>query len=405
MDFISKKTGLTLTANKNDQIKDKETKGQQNFDFSRINFCSTIPFVIHCGENASTGINQLIPWIPVFSESGNNFLILVRNIELFKLLEKKYPWLHIAYAKRVVDIDALFKQLPETITVFYPSSTGNNIHLVRLNHLNHIFIGHGDSDKAASAHKALRLYDEIWTAGQAHIDRFKKSEFYTGHMKFLKVGRPNLQKILNNSDNLNGKAHILYLPTWEGIVEEANYSSTHISGQIIKAITNCNENILTIKYHPLTGSRNNILKPIFEMSNQLIISENLNANILNPSFEVSQAILKNNIFICDISGVVTECLAANCPIFVYIPLDKSISIAESEMSYSDYCYTYSSVKELTEKLIDVMSGNDYLAENRKNAIDYFIGYNETIENRFIQQLNSLSNNNQPRYIPRLFQEL
>lgn len=410
-DMVRNKTGISLSNLNKNSIQDITKKNASdsknlNLDLSHINFFKKIPFIIHSGEIESAGLNQLIPWIEIFTRANVNFVILVRNLPLFQKLIKLYPWLSIGFVKRGVDVEEAIKLLPDALNVFYPSSTGNNIHIVRFNHLNHIFIGHGDSDKQSSAHKALRLYDEIWTAGQAHIDRFKKSNFNTQHIKFLKVGRPTLQKVINNcNESQSISDHILYLPTWEGVIEETNYSSTHISGQIIREVSKLISSKITIKFHPFTGNRNKALFNVGENIKNIGIEESLPIELLSENCEIGSVIPFNNLFICDISGVVTECLSANRPIFVYIPLDKTISIAESEMSYSDYCYTYSSVKELTEKLIDVMSGNDYLAENRKNAIDYFIGYNETIENRFIQQLNSLSNNNQPRYIPRLFQEL
>lgn len=149
-------------------------KKNVNIDLSHINFSKNIPFIIHCGETESAGLNQLIPWIEVFARASVNFVILVRNLPLFNKLINLYPWVSTGFVKRGIDVEEAIKLLPDAVNVFYPSSTGNNIHLVRFNHLNHIFIGHGDSDKQSSAHKALRLYDEIWTAGQAHIDRFKK---------------------------------------------------------------------------------------------------------------------------------------------------------------------------------------------------------------------------------------
>lgn len=382
------------------------SKKNVNIDLSHINFSKNIPFIIHCGETESAGLNQLIPWIEVFARASVNFVILVRNLPLFNKLINLYPWVSTGFVKRGIDVEEAIKLLPDAVNVFYPSSTGNNIHLVRFNHLNHIFIGHGDSDKQSSAHKALRLYDEIWTAGQAHIDRFKKSNFNTQHIKFLKVGRPTLQKVINNCNQSKLLSNnILYLPTWEGVIEETNYSSTHISGQIIREVSKLISSKITVKFHPFTGNRNKDLLHISKNMKNIGIEESLPIELLTETCEIGRVIPFNNIFICDISGVVTECLAANCPIFVYIPLDKTISIAQSEMSYSDYCYTYSSVQELIEKLTEVINGNDYLFENRKKAVDYFIGYNETVENRFIQQLNSLANNNQPRYVPRLFEEL
>ncbi len=379
-----------------------------NIDLSHVNFHQSIPFIIHSGESMNGGSNHLRLWLPIFIQSNTNFMVLVRNIDLYNWVKKEYPWISVALARRLLDVEELITLLPEAKYVFYPSSTGNNIHITRFSHLNHVFIGHGDSDKAASAHKALRLYDEIWTAGQAHIDRFKNSDFNTAHLCFLKVGRPNLNLVLKNSQSLWSQRmspRILYLPTWEGVMEEANYSSTHISGQIIRAVNSSTNMHVSVKYHPFTGNRNAVLKDINSATQSLITESGIDVSVVDFSIGVEELIPVNNIFICDISAVVSECLTANAPIFVYIPSDRVVKISSSNMTYEDYCYTYSSVEELLGKIQQVLSGDDYMAENRKKAIDYFIGTEETLNNKFIEQLKSIGVGTDLKYTPRLFEEL
>lgn len=194
---------------------------------------------------------------------------------------------------------------------------------------------------------------------------------------------------------------VLYLPTWEGVIEETNYSSTSISGQILQFVNQELGLPISVKFHPFTGSRNPILSNINDIANKLILRESLNANVIPANVLASEAILDRNIFICDISGVVSEVLTANAPIFVYIPKDRDIHIAKSNMTYEDYCYTFSNVAELLEKMKDVLSGNDYLAENRKKAIDYFIGYTETKDELFIKHIQNISKGNNTQYSPML----
>lgn len=390
-DAALKKLGL-LPSTVNNKPKPKP-KFSKNIDVTHVNFYQKISLIIHSGELLAAGSNQIIPWIPIFVQADVKFLILVRNEAFFEWIKKEYPWMSVAFAKRGVDVEEVLGLLPDAKTIFYPSSTGNNIHLVRFNHLHHVFIGHGDSDKASSANKALRLYDEVWTAGQGHVDRFDNSDFDTAHINFVKVGRPNLRNILTSSQQHWQKRmdnKVLYLPTWEGGVEEANYSSISFSGQIIREVQNFLGTSTTVKYHPLTGGRDSKLKNINKMTEDVISREALNAIVLDASVEISTVIPNNNIFICDISGVITECLAADAPIFVYIPKDKEIKVASSNVAYEDYCYTYSSIDELLEKLAKVTAGDDYLLEGRRKAIEYFIGYQETLDNTFMTKLKEIS---------------
>lgn len=379
-----------------------------NISISNVNFYQKIPLILQSGEGAKGGENHLRLWLPTFMQTGLNFLVLVRNEELYNWVKKEYPWLSVAFAKRLIDVEEIISLLPDAKYVFYPSSTGNNIHITRFNHLQHVFIGHGDSDKAASAHKALRLYDEIWTAGQAHIDRFINSNFNTAHLLFLKVGRPNLKNILQVGQKKwadRMEPRVLYLPTWEGVMEEANYSSTCISGQIIRGIADKFSIPSSVKFHPFTGNRNATLNNINQITMKMVDQEGIDCSVISSSIGIDQLIPAHNIFICDISAVVSECLTANSPIFVYIPDNKELKVSSSNMVYEDYCYTFSNVDELLTKMSSVLSGDDYLLDNRKRAVDYFIGLNETLEQRFVKQLKSISDDNGLAYQPKLFDKL
>lgn len=413
-DAVKKQLGLlpqNSTSIKPDKVHVKKAEPKKpiiNLDVSHVNFFAPIPFIIHSGESFEAGPNQIAPWISVFEKAGVNYLILVRNEGFFNWIRATYPFICVALARRGVDVEEVIKLLPSAKYVFYPSSTGNNIHVVRFNHLQHVFIGHGDSDKASSAHKALRLYDEVWTAGEAHIDRFRNSDFDTNHIKFLKVGRPTSSKILQQCQDdwhtrMNNK--VLYLPTWEGVIEETNYSSTNISGQILKHVGQDLDLPISVKFHPFTGSRNSVLKNISDIANKLYLKEGLTGSVIPQNVLASDAIVNNNIFICDISGVVSEVLTANAPIFVYIPTDRSIAISSSNMTYEDYCYTFSSVEELLEKMKIVIDGNDYLADNRKKAIDYFISYEATLNEFFISHLQEIAKGSNLTYTPKMFDEL
>lgn len=356
------------------------------------NFLEKHVAILHSGEGANAGLAHLDLWIPYFIQSNINFIVLVRNVALYNLIIDKYPKVNTVFCKRPIDIENLTKKLPYAKTVFYTSSTGNNVHLVRFEQMKHIFIGHGDSDKASSANKTLRLYDEIWTAGQAHIDRFKNSGFETNHIQFKQVGRPSSYHVLQTVANtpwVDRPLRALYLPTWEGFMEEANYSSIEHVMQLMLETSPIFNDSIAVKFHPLTGSREKMFENIDSQFIELKAKNNV--NILNYSKEVSIDSILNlyNIFICDISAVVTECLAANGPIFVYIPLDKVLNIAQSEMQYEDYCYTFSTIEELNQKLEQVLKGDDYLKDNRKKALDYLLNYDATLGQKFIAELRQL----------------
>ncbi len=377
--------------------------GNLKFD-SKILF-KQIYHIFHTGEGMAHGPSHLNFWMPYFDCVYDYTIILVRNLELYHWVMDNYPKFSIVYAKNGTDVDSFFSNLHYCRNVYYSSNTGNTLHTLKFNELKHIFLGHGDSDKSASAHKYFRAYDEIWVAGQAHIDRFKNAGFPIEQMQFVKVGRPSLRKILEIGEQHWSKRmliNFLYLPTWEGVYEEGNYSSVEISDQILYLLSSLfpNSNI-NVKFHPVTGSRDDRFKDI----GQFLKSEfNQNEKVLDvwdKEVSVDTLISRSNIFICDISAVVSECLAANSPLFVYIPKDKDINILKSDMEYHDYAYTFSSIEELS-LLIErvVLNNDDFLQDSRLKAIEYILSRNATVSCVFENELRDVISKNSklPNYL-------
>ncbi|WP_171020854.1 hypothetical protein [Escherichia sp. E3659] len=370
-----------------------------NIITENIKLFTKIPHLIHTGE----GINcayQIDMWVDVFMSSGEPFAILTRNIELYQWAIRKYPYLNIVYAKRPVDVDAVLNNLPWLYAIYYTSNTGNLIHTLKHNKFKHIFLGHGDSDKAASAHKFFRVYDEIWVAGQAHIDRFKNANLEIRHLHFVKVGRPNLKKIIQDAmrefscENESKNNTIVYLPTWEGVYEENNYSSARLSPVFLSQISQKTNSKIVAKFHPLTGTRDRSMSQLYTALNDTFADCPYMLTVTDSTYSIPKLVTEGDFFICDISAVVSECISSLRPIFVYVPCDRNITMSNSSLSYEDYTYTFSTIEQLIELIDDVIiNGKDYLKEARYKALDYLLSVNETINDEFIKQLQLISHAN------------
>jgi len=372
------------------RIKYKQLKPKKlDYQFNKF---ENYTHLLHTGENV-TGLSHLDLWVPVFQQADINFLIMVRNHELYKEVIKKYSSLTVIYAKGSKEVESFLNQLVFLKTCFYPSNTGNNLHLLRFNELKHIFIGHGDSDKTASAHKYFRVYDENWVAGEAHIDRFRNEGFDFRGLKQVKVGRPNLKETLVISqmpwqERFDSKLNLLYLSTWEGFFEEQNYTSVYFMDKFFEVITKNNifESI-SLKIHPGIGRRDTNLLFTNNRLEEILSKSSIKYSVYDKTKPLEEIIKQSNVFICDISAVISESLAADAPIFVYIPKDKEIKLTQSKMMYEDYTYTFSTVEELLEKIEEVIvNDNDYLASKREEAMEYILGKDETLENEFIKML-------------------
>ncbi|MCF5852619.1 CDP-glycerol glycerophosphotransferase family protein [Aeromonas veronii] len=369
---------------------------------------SRIAHLLHTGEGMTHGPSHLELWVGEFISSKEEFSILVRDFNLYNWAVDKYPCLNIIYAKNPTDVEKVLHKLPFLKAIYYFSNTGNLIHTLRYNRYQHIFLGHGDSDKSASAHKFFRVYDEIWVAGQAHIDRFKNAGFNTAHIDFVKVGRPNLKHIIKTSiDNeieiKNKISKVTYFPTWEGVYEENNYSSAHLSVILLSEIQrklNCK---ISAKYHPVTGSRDVTLKNITTSLQVEFADRTYMLDVAEKSTPISNLIVGSDAFICDISAVVSECISSLSPIFIYIPTDRDISTSSSDMQYADYAYVFNNIPQLMELIDDVLiNGNDYLKEARYKALDYLLSIDKTINDTFDHELQRVSADKELNANPRDF---
>ncbi len=148
---------------------------------------------------------------------------------------------------------------------FYTHNSMYNFSVINKNlYSKHVWIGHGDSEKIAYYKKMIRVFDYILVTGELAIERFIKHEIFREQerYKFVKVGKSALCSVLPNA-NKHGKKAILFAPTWEGAMEEENYSTLHLynkNAEFIEKLSNLLDiETIVVKLHPNTGIRDSKL--------------------------------------------------------------------------------------------------------------------------------------------------
>lgn len=334
-------------------------------------------FYFVCFGEKSDSLYWLNDWLSIFSEFNVQFLVVLRSEELQSWIFENYPDVDSVTVNGFQQVVELHKATFNTSLALYPINSMHNHLFVRLTKLRHVFIGHGDSDKLSSANKVLRMFDEVWCSGQAQVDRFLNQDFNCSSLRLRKVGRPGLKKLLSVRENtVKEQMKFLYLPTWEGSDERWDYSSISNLENIVDAVLADGKASIGIRLHPFIGRRS---KALLEKVKQVKNKYSSNTRVEFSSTEVPLVQLLNDYdyFICDVSSVVTDCLAVNRPIFLYQSNHLSIETAESSMPLSSFCYTFKSADELSNKISVALEGEDYKAERRFKAADYFIGLEET----------------------------
>jgi hypothetical protein len=146
--------------------------------------------------------------------------------------------------------------MPESTRVaLFPANAGTNIHMLRVPEVHSVFIGHGDSDKAASSSPFSKVYDQVWVAGPAGRERYLRSEAGVRDEDIVEVGRPQLAPIDTTGVTPDPMFTVLYAPTWEGWTGDKYHTSVAVMGpKLVRLLLDHAPHVrLLYKPHPMAG--------------------------------------------------------------------------------------------------------------------------------------------------------
>ncbi|HHF6214045.1 TPA: CDP-glycerol glycerophosphotransferase [Haemophilus influenzae] len=296
------------------------------------------PYFIYLDTKIIGAVKQTITFFEHGVFSRGNTIILVKKYKhkSAKIIERalikaslNYHFVNAAY------LDALTEGV-----IFYPFNAQSNCRAVANRKLTHIFITHGESNKITSIKPITRIYDHVITAGKAGVDRFLSHKIFSQYD--VDTGR-----IIPMGDTFIGKTGldctgkgtpvIFYAPTWEGGIEQENYSSLAHINQVVATILQLSEYYqvkhVAIRPHLNTGHRrpeyHNFLLRIIESLQAKSLKLVLFKPHLNFSFAQEwklkrrDVVFKTNfsefsavVGLCDISAMETQLLNEN--IYYYL---------------------------------------------------------------------------------------
>jgi len=195
---------------------------------------------------------QVNMWIETLEQLDRRPVIVLRERASFRFLGRtRIPVVCVPKADDLAELE-----LSGVRVVLYPGNAGKNVHMLRIAEAKHVFIGHGDSDKLASSNRVSKVYDEIWVAGKAGRDRYRRVRHAISDSAIVEVGRPQLAPVRLHADHVQGPVPVvLYAPTWEGWSDDDCHTSLIPMGvPLIERLLAQNVRII-YKPHPLTGKR------------------------------------------------------------------------------------------------------------------------------------------------------
>ena len=192
--------------------------------------------VYYAARNGAT--YQLGMWLPYFERVNRRFIVITCHPstvpEITKLTSAP-----VVVPKPSSAHGRLWHLVVDSLkAAFYVQNHADNVDMLRFSKLTHIWLNHGDSDKAANFSARHAAFDKIFVSGQLGVDRYAAHGVKIRPEQFAIVGRPQIERIETRDMPLPAEAPrtVLYAPTWQGGKPTTNYSSLPLGPRIVDAL-------------------------------------------------------------------------------------------------------------------------------------------------------------------------
>ncbi|MBO3750373.1 CDP-glycerol glycerophosphotransferase family protein [Streptosporangiaceae bacterium NEAU-GS5] len=207
------------------------------------------PEILLYFSGSADSVYQINMWLGTLEKIDRRTLVVLRERGMIDLLgPTTLPVICIPSGASLMN----FRSIDAAKVSLFAANVGKNIHMLRIPGHRSVFIGHGDSDKEASFNPFTKVYDEVWVAGPAGRDRYRRAGVGVRDDAIVEVGRPQLAGISTSRPRTNT---VLYAPTWEGWQDDLAHTSVDTVGvKLVKALIKSGVRVI-YKPHPLTGHR------------------------------------------------------------------------------------------------------------------------------------------------------
>lgn len=330
-------------------------------------------FILYYGVGTGSEY-QVSMWIGYLERIGEPFIVVLRHVSTFAKIS--------AMTDAPVIVRTSMRQLddvvvPSVTTAFYVNNGALNAHLVRYPQITHVQLLHGDSDKATSFNPITAMFDKIFVAGQAGIDRYADNGIDIPAHKFEIVGRPQVEAVQERTEANIPVRSVLYAPTWEGHFADTNYSSVSIAPDMIRALVQRGQRVV-FRPHPYSyrndQSRRRIAE-IHEILGQHEAAEHrghLWGEAAETELGVFDCFNSVDAMISDVSSVVPDFLYSGKP-FAIVAMSSSPEQFAREFPLARAGYVIERDLSNLEAVLDDLLVHDSKEQDRQSARVHYLG--------------------------------
>ena len=319
---------------------------------------------------------QVMMWLPYLQRAGLRFLIVARNAVPAAALAELTD-VPVVEARGIADVDALV--VPSLKAAFYVNASSGNGALVRFQHLTHIYLGHGDSDKPPSYNPTHAMYDQIFAAGPAATRRYAAHGVRIPPEKFKIVGRPQVENVKQSTTPIADvpEPTVLYAPTWRGHVEETMLYSLPSGERIVSAMLARGATVI-FRPHPFSydfvedAAVIERIKALLEADRRKTGRPHLWGAAAEKDRSILDCINDSDAMVSDVSSVVSDYLFSGKPFaMIAVPTEPAAFVVEYPVARASYVIR-ADLADLDGQL-EHMLGRDPLAGQRADIRADYLG--------------------------------
>jgi hypothetical protein len=341
--------------------------------YRRVHAMQPEVMLYHTGTIDSA--HQVNMWLGAVEQLGRPALVAIRERGCFsELASTTLPVVCIPGA-----VEFMTFALPEVRVAMYTANVGKTIHMLREPGVRHVFIGHGDSDKTASFNPFSRVYSEVWVAGPAGRDRYRRAQVGVRDEDIVEVGRPQLAGITVATELVGDRElTVLYAPTWEGWTGDLTHTSLMRTGPgLVERLVGFPNVRVIYKPHPFTGTVSAAAAAAdARIRATLSRAGGSHVTVVGPSPTLYECFNDADLMVADISSVLSDFIYSEKPYVVPNLTGADEDAFRAQYPSAGKAYLLDPAGERIGAILDLVRGSDPLAADRRELKGYLLGPDE-----------------------------
>ncbi len=326
--------------------------------------------VFYSARNGAT--YQLGMWLPYLERLNKPYIVITLHPSTVAEIKKLTKAPILVPRLRTGSGRLVHMVVPTLKAAYYVQNHPSNLAFQRFKQLTHIWLNHGDSDKAANYSAQHATYDKVFVSGQQGVDRYAAHGVKIAPEQFEIVGRPQIEtiEVRDTPRDPGTPPTVLYAPTWEGGQPATNYSSLSRGSTIVAALLERGATVI-FRPHPhsyrepgQTAAARAIQKQLAEDARSSG-RQHVYGKQAEKTWDIPACFNHSDALITDVSSVASDYLASGKPLGMVAIRQQTVAGFRREVPMARVAYVITPDLANVSEALDDLLGADPLAEQRR----------------------------------------